>query len=45
MLSVNESYTCHLKKLEVVNEFNHFFNSIATNTDAKIVKTKLQFHE
>ena len=42
MLSVNESYTC---QNEVVNEFNHFFNSIATNTDAKIVKTKLQFHE
>ena len=39
------NHTLVTEKNKVANEFNHFFNSIATKIDAKIVKTKFQFHE
>ena len=34
-----------MKENKVANEFNHFFSSIVTKLDAKILKTESQFHE
>ena len=34
-----------MKENKVANEFNHFFSSIVTKLEAKILKTESQFHE
>ena len=39
------NHTLVTEKNKVANEFNHFFNSIATKIDAKIVNTESQFHD
>ena len=34
-----------MKENKVVNEFNHFFSSIVTKLETKILKTESQYHE